>query len=245
MAVEILMEQANSLSGLDKIQRVITCMEFADAICLSDVVSSIFEALFSGGHHQLLASVEMGRSLRSRSNKISLCAQSVVAGIISNVQPGDHHLIALTADQLGKSDDVIWSYIKHREENLLLTNLTYITRRIFESSSGDSQDRDMADASSFILPTISNFDIQNTLPELQYDFCVLLDEIDREAPNDRVLTKICNDLHHLSQNVGRLPPGWEAQCIPQGLIYYVDHNTRSTTWRHPTISDGLPPGWAA
>jgi hypothetical protein len=46
--------------------------------------------------------VEMGQSLRNRGNGIGLCAQSLVAGVISNVQSGDHRWIALTADQLGK-----------------------------------------------------------------------------------------------------------------------------------------------
>lgn len=28
--------------------------------------------------------------------------------------------------------------------------------------------------------------------------------------------------------------GWEARRDAQGRVYYVDHNTRSTTWRRPT-----------
>ncbi|GLB38349.1 putative ubiquitin-protein ligase [Lyophyllum shimeji] len=30
-----------------------------------------------------------------------------------------------------------------------------------------------------------------------------------------------------------LPPGWERRLDPQGRTYYVDHNTRTTTWRRP------------
>lgn len=32
-----------------------------------------------------------------------------------------------------------------------------------------------------------------------------------------------------------LPPGWERRSDPQGRTYYVDHNTRSTTWHRPPI----------
>ncbi|XP_006020662.1 NEDD4-like E3 ubiquitin-protein ligase WWP1 isoform X1 [Alligator sinensis] len=37
-----------------------------------------------------------------------------------------------------------------------------------------------------------------------------------------------------------LPPGWEQRKDPHGRTYYVDHNTRTTTWERP---QPLPPGW--
>jgi len=37
-----------------------------------------------------------------------------------------------------------------------------------------------------------------------------------------------------------LPPGWEMRYDQYGRRYYVDHNTRSTTWERP---QPLPPGW--
>jgi len=37
-----------------------------------------------------------------------------------------------------------------------------------------------------------------------------------------------------------IPPGWEMRIDPHGRRYYVDHNTRTTTWERPTP---LPPGW--
>ncbi|XP_062317218.1 NEDD4-like E3 ubiquitin-protein ligase WWP2 isoform X2 [Osmerus eperlanus] len=35
-----------------------------------------------------------------------------------------------------------------------------------------------------------------------------------------------------------LPAGWEQRVLPHGRLYYVDHNTKTTTWERP-----LPPGW--
>jgi Family of unknown function (DUF6535)/WW domain len=250
MAATDLMERtwsSNSLSDSDKIRRVVACVGLADALHFSDLASSIPERIFIWDHQQLLQSVEMGRSLRKQGDgteeKIGLCAQSLVAGIISKVQPGDHRWIALAADQLGKSEDVIRGYLEHHQTNLLLANLTYITRQIFESS---FEDREMASASASILPTLSNFDIENILPGLQHAFCDLWDKIDREAPNDQVLTRIRNDLDYLRHLLTLdLPPGWEARRSPEGRIYYVDHNTCSTTWINPNTTghNGLPPGW--
>ncbi len=33
---------------------------------------------------------------------------------------------------------------------------------------------------------------------------------------------------------GRLPPGWERRTDNMGRTYYVDHNSRSTTWKRPS-----------
>ncbi|XP_077424063.1 NEDD4-like E3 ubiquitin-protein ligase WWP2 isoform X1 [Vanacampus margaritifer] len=35
-----------------------------------------------------------------------------------------------------------------------------------------------------------------------------------------------------------LPTGWEQRVLPHGRVYYVDHNTKTTTWARP-----LPPSW--
>ncbi|ODV87710.1 hypothetical protein CANARDRAFT_5025 [[Candida] arabinofermentans NRRL YB-2248] len=35
--------------------------------------------------------------------------------------------------------------------------------------------------------------------------------------------------------LGRLPPGWERRTDNFGRTYYVDHNSRTTTWKRPTL----------
>uniref|UniRef100_A0A8C7ZFE4 E3 ubiquitin-protein ligase n=1 Tax=Oryzias sinensis TaxID=183150 RepID=A0A8C7ZFE4_9TELE len=39
-------------------------------------------------------------------------------------------------------------------------------------------------------------------------------------------------------NTDSLPTGWEQRVLPHGRVYYVDHNTKTTTWERP-----LPAGW--
>ncbi|XP_060041244.1 NEDD4-like E3 ubiquitin-protein ligase WWP2 isoform X2 [Erinaceus europaeus] len=41
-----------------------------------------------------------------------------------------------------------------------------------------------------------------------------------------------------TQALDALPAGWEQRELPSGRVYYVDHNTKTTTWERP-----LPPGW--
>lgn len=60
--------------------------------------------------------------------------------------------------------------------------------------------------------------------------------------------------------IGELPPRWEVRRNNNGTVYYVDHNTRSTTWKKPppitktddleslacaVIALPLPPQWEA
>lgn len=43
-----------------------------------------------------------------------------------------------------------------------------------------------------------------------------------------------------SRHEDPLPPGWEMRFDTYGRRYYVDHNTKSTSWERP---QPLPPGW--
>jgi hypothetical protein len=110
------------------------------------------------------------------------------------VQGSDERWVSLAADQLGESEDVIRGYLERGNDNVLLANLTYITRQIFHSL---EDNRDMAASSASILPSLSSkFDVRNTLPELQSRFSALWDEIE-QAPNDPVRTEICDTLLNL------------------------------------------------
>lgn len=49
--------------------------------------------------------------------------------------------------------------------------------------------------------------------------------------------------------LGPLPAGWQKQLAPNGRTFFIDHNTRKTTWHDPRLSPNvdelgkLPPGW--
>lgn len=44
------------------------------------------------------------------------------------------------------------------------------------------------------------------------------------------------NLSSFEDNMGRLPAGWERREDNLGRTYYVDHNTRTTTWTRPTAN---------
>jgi WW domain len=40
---------------------------------------------------------------------------------------------------------------------------------------------------------------------------------------------------------GPLPSGWEKRATPEGRSYYIDHNTKTTTWVRPKRIEDTPP----
>ena len=42
-----------------------------------------------------------------------------------------------------------------------------------------------------------------------------------------------------SDKYGPLPPGWQMRTVDLGRNYYVDHNTRTTTWHRPSFNQGV------
>uniref|UniRef100_A0A4W3JNK0 E3 ubiquitin-protein ligase n=1 Tax=Callorhinchus milii TaxID=7868 RepID=A0A4W3JNK0_CALMI len=59
-------------------------------------------------------------------------------------------------------------------------------------------------------------------------------------PNGTITTESKCNIHRLILMLGARVMGYtlEIRVLPNGRIYYVDHNTKTTTWERP-----LPPGW--
>jgi Family of unknown function (DUF6535) len=174
------------LSETIKERRLMVCMQAGDAIELPFPSFDFITEVFERGMNGVLRSVQVGHSLRSRccgsDQKTALFAQCIVAGIIAMVPEHDSYLWkALVMDQLGVSEDVLRDHLAHGD-SVLLANLIYVTRQFCHYWP-------LLSFSSvtlvLILRTISKFDIQNTLPGLQHDFCALWNEIALEARNDR------------------------------------------------------------
>ncbi|CAO2609864.1 NEDD4-like E3 ubiquitin-protein ligase WWP2 [Lemmus lemmus] len=58
------------------------------------------------------------------------------------------------------------------------------------------------------------------------------------AEGEEPSTSGTQQLPATAQAPDALPAGWEQRELPNGRVYYVDHNTKTTTWERP-----LPPGW--
>jgi hypothetical protein len=101
-------------------------------------------------------------------------------------------------DELGVSEDVFQNYRAHGD-SVLLANLIHITRHFFDCLREGYQD--LARKSLCILPSVSKFNILDTLPELQHEFCNLWNLIVRQAQNcgavDTPFIEILIQIRHL------------------------------------------------
>jgi hypothetical protein len=90
----------------------------------------------------------------------------------------DDRWIALAKDQLGVSEDVFRDYLAHGD-SVLLANWIHIIGPLLRLCPDNG--RHWVYFLFPILRCISKFDIQNTLPGLQHDFCALWNEFVLEA----------------------------------------------------------------
>jgi Family of unknown function (DUF6535) len=182
---------SNFVPEPDKIRRLVICVKVADATRLLDAIWHILDGVLDDDELGMLDSVETGHFLRSpgasSGQETNLCAKSIVGCIIANAQNRDHRWIALAASQLGKSEDVICAYLEHGD-SVLLANLIHITRQFYRIHDIIADRRIVqptwqlqARVISHFTRSLSKFDVQNTLPGLQHDFCALWNELVQKA----------------------------------------------------------------
>ena len=159
-------------------RRLVVCLRVIEAADLSVVVPQILY-LFSADLRGASRSVEIGHSLEIlRNGNVASLARGIIASIISTNDEHDERWSTLAMDELGISKYVLWRYLEHGD-SMLLANLIHTTRQFFHSLLQPNSD--LARKSLSILPSLSKFDVLDTLPELQQDFCALWNEIVKQA----------------------------------------------------------------
>ena len=168
---------SNRVTESVKVRRLVVCVRVIEAADLSIAVPHILH-LLSGDLSEVSRSVETGHSLRPlRTGNAASLARGIIASIISDAERNDRWAM-LAMDELSISRDVLRNYLAHGD-SVLLANLIHITRHFFHSLL--QHDLDLTRKSSSILSSLSKFDILNTLPELQRDFCDLWNEVVQQA----------------------------------------------------------------
>ncbi|KAH9971385.1 hypothetical protein BGW80DRAFT_1322153 [Lactifluus volemus] len=178
-----------------------TCVKAVDTGHLPYAAIGVLRGVFERGGDGILRSVKIGLSLRTQLNRIergsSLCTHGIVAGIIASAPERANRWKMLVKGQLVISEAVLRDYLTHGD-SVLLANLIHITRQFLPSNLGG--DAQMASALLYILPSISEFNIKDTLPALQHDFCALWNEIAlqaRESGSYRIYISILKGIRHL------------------------------------------------
>lgn len=110
------------------------------------------------------------RWAKSDNKHIVASGRCIIARIIAKAWKHDETWIALAMDQLGVSEDVLKDYLAHGN-SVLLANLIDITRLFFENRIPYLD----------VLRSVSEFSVQDVLPDLQHQFCTLWNKIVQDA----------------------------------------------------------------
>jgi Family of unknown function (DUF6535) len=223
------------LSETIKDRRFILCMQAFDALDSSfPSFGFLSEAFAKGGVFQ---SVQMGHLIRSRCHSMkgvtTLYAQMLVSGIIASAERDDRWKV-LVMDQLQISEDVFQDYLA-RGDSVLLANCIHFARQMFRI------DYELYGSSVILLekiqPIISKFDIPNTLPGLQHDFCALWNQFTRETHNSgSYLARLFlrSNRHHfiaLHQGTDAVPTAFDASTDDSDSILLQPSRTHCVTCR--------------
>jgi hypothetical protein len=251
---------SNLVSESVRASRLITCLNAAYAAFPTYGVSEILDNIIKGYWDEALQSVEMGHALRVWRHRRDhdLNVQQIVACIIARARQRDDRWTMLVKEEFGVPDDLVRDGVAHGD-SVLLFILIYISRQANRASLW----------TPVVLSSLSKFDVRNTLPALQRDFCTLWNEISQEERNQvnqgssstlssilvSTPVKILRDIRHiyiaLHQGTDAVPTAFSASTdsfdsilehpSSYPLCDIASHHPDSTTHVPIAISAAVPP----
>lgn len=149
-----------------QIYQLITCLKATHAAVGQNGISQILVDILGERWPDLLQSVDMTHTLRRWSNRdndeTTHYVRRIVTRVVAGVRERDDRWIALVNAEFGVPDHILRDNIDHGDSTLF-SLLIHITRQSFGTGSW----------TSFILLSLTQFDIYSTLPGLQQEFCAL------------------------------------------------------------------------
>ena len=217
---------SNLISESIKIRRLVICVRAIDAAHISNGAHEVLHEFF---RHRpaLFQSVELGHSLISWSNnddrKTAFFAQGIIACIIANVPQRNERWFSLTMHHLGIPEPVLRSYLDHGD-SVLHANLIHTTRQFVQNFFKASWDSFPVSLFGLLQ---SNYNVRDTLPELQHGFCRLWNEIveKRRYKEHVVLSGILRNLYPIYLALH----GGPAEITQYGLCSTPSHLIDSTS----------------
>ena len=243
---------SNLVPEIIKIRRLVICVRAIDSAHLSNAAHEILDEFFPHRPASLRA-VELGHSLISWGNnddqRATFFTQGIIAFVIAKVPQRNERWFSLTTQHLGIAEHVLRSYLNHGN-SVLLAVLIHFTRQFFHNFL-------MANWEGFPLADILrrlSYNVQNTLPGLQHDFCGLWNEIVLNSSHrgHEVLLDILKGIHptYVALHQDSTPHDEYQLCSipshridPTSTLNEVDGGITAETVHVPTTTshDAVPP----
>ncbi len=160
-----------------KNRRAIICAKALDPAEFTDAYRLILNRIVSNNQYKGLKTTEFGRIVRgwgdSGNQSTALVVQAIVTGIIATAQRRDDSWYHLASSELGVPESVLRDYAAHGD-NLSFSILIHITRQKFNLFWEWPW---LLDEFFIILEAASKFNVHDTSPALQHQFCALWNQI--------------------------------------------------------------------
>jgi hypothetical protein len=198
----------SSVSDSVRSYRLISCLNAAHAALPPNVTLRIFDDILDGRWTEALQSVEIGHSLRRwgllKDNSIDLKVRRIIACIVACTRGRDERWITLGEDEFGVQGRVLRDYVAHGNSPLLAV-LIHVIRQSLAGNHRSQQE---------VLRSLSKFDIIDTLPGLQDNFCALWNELVQEARNRVDPSFPIEILREISRLYISLHQGTDSDAVP-------------------------------
>ena len=224
------------------------------------ITLSVLQRVLYKDWTELLGCAEFGLLLTTakyNGPRAHYTSNSVIATIIATADHDDPWR-ELCSRQLGISRDTLDGYLR-QGNTVLLANCINICHRMIEAHLVNPWRADPSQRSK-CLEKVTDFDVQDTLPELQYDFCRLWNKLIRMAENDERMSSlaifILRHLRHiyiaLHQGTDAAPTAFSASSGDYDDVLFhrrsyplcniPDHGTRphETTHNQTNETDHVP-----
>ena len=211
---------SNSISEEIKIRRLVIAMNAIKEVCHYADMDRIFPCLSNLRFDQITPSIQAVEILApwctSRDTIMSGIARYAVAKMLPYIQERDDRWIASSHDIYGFPEHILRDYISRGDDSVLLAIFNHAARYIIRTELRKWE----------MLPSISKFDIRNTVPGLQNEFCILWNDMVREAnATTPFLVKILHGIRHfyiaLHQGTDAAPTAFDAST--PSADYFLAH----------------------
>ena len=187
---------SNLISESVKRRRINICTRVVDVTSLLGPWW-ILRRVLLGDWQKFLGCIEFGlfvKNWKSITHAVTLFyAECVAAVTISSVPERDDRWLQLASGPLDGSKKYLLHNHSANCDNILLANTISIVRRTIQTYSGSPERHrnDILGASTKTLESLRKLDINQTLPELQYEFCSVWNQLVELARNDQRKYIVC------------------------------------------------------
>ena len=209
-------------------QRADICTKAIDLVVTPGSFPNIVRQLASEDQYgpvQSMEIVDFVRRLDNGNGEDTTLAQTLFSIVVARVQRRDDSWFNLASNELGISETVLREYAR-RGDNLSFAMLIYVTRQQFIHIRNPSWP---SISISDVLRAASKFNVRDTSPELQHEFCALWNKMAQDAKKglsdipEHILGPIRNLYITLHQGTNSAPTRFSSTTGDDDVIL-VDYN---------------------